>query len=84
MRRANPTSTAPGARPHSLSPTIRSDRLATGIDVKENAGVRADVETLRSRGVRFLEPAPEGYPFGVRVTALDPDGNRVSLRQQRR
>ncbi|MCP2358310.1 putative enzyme related to lactoylglutathione lyase [Nonomuraea thailandensis] len=24
------------------------------------------------------------YPFGVRIEAVDPDGNRVSLRQPRK
>ena len=38
---------------------------------------------LRSQGVSFVEAEPEEYPFGMRVTALDPDGNRVSLRQRR-
>lgn len=27
---------------------------------------------------------PEDYAFGVRATALDPDGNRIELRQPRR
>lgn len=49
----------------------------------ESDDLRKDFETLRSKGVQFLEPAPEDYPFGVRVTALDPDGNRLSLRQRR-
>jgi predicted enzyme related to lactoylglutathione lyase len=50
----------------------------------ESDDLRKDFETLQSKGVQFVEPAPEDYPFGVRVTALDPDGNRVSLRQRRR
>jgi hypothetical protein len=36
---------------------------------------------LRSRGVEFVQPEPEDYAFGVRVTALDPDDNRIELRQ---
>ncbi|SNR54889.1 hypothetical protein [Actinomadura mexicana] len=36
------------------------------------------------RGVTFEEPEPVDYPFGVRVEAVDPDGNRVSLRQRRK
>jgi catechol 2,3-dioxygenase-like lactoylglutathione lyase family enzyme len=39
---------------------------------------------LRSRGVEFVQPEPEDYAFGVRVTALDPDGNRIELRQSNR
>src|SRR5919201_1666318 len=49
----------------------------------ESDDLRKDFETLRAKGVQFLEPAPEDYPFGVRATALDPSGNRVSLRQRR-
>lgn len=43
-----------------------------------------DFEVLRSRGVIFVEPEPTPYPFGLRVAALDPDGNRVELRQPNR
>jgi catechol 2,3-dioxygenase-like lactoylglutathione lyase family enzyme len=50
----------------------------------ESDDLRKDFEMLQSKGVQFVEPAPEDYAFGVRVTALDPDGNRVSLRQRRR
>lgn len=50
----------------------------------ESDDLRKDFEMLQSKGVRFVERAPEDYPFGVRVTALDPDGNRVSLRQRPR
>ena len=50
----------------------------------ESDDLRKDFETLRSRGVQFADKEPENYPFGVRVTALDPDGNRVSLRQTRK
>ena len=49
----------------------------------ESDDLRKDFEVLRSRGVRFEEAEPEDYQFGVRVTALDPDGNRISLRQRR-
>src|SRR5262245_13500979 len=47
----------------------------------ESDDLRADVAALRSRGVRFVEPAPEEYAYGLRATALDPDGNRLELRQ---
>jgi catechol 2,3-dioxygenase-like lactoylglutathione lyase family enzyme len=50
----------------------------------ESDDLRKDFERLRSRGIRFADAEPEDYPFGVRVTALDPDGNRVSLRQTRK
>ena len=47
----------------------------------ESDDLRKDVAALRSRGVKLVEPEPEEYAFGVRATALDPDGNRLSLRQ---
>ena len=50
----------------------------------ESDDLRKDVERLQANGVQFVQPAPEDYPFGVRIDALDPDGNRVSLRQRRR
>jgi predicted enzyme related to lactoylglutathione lyase len=50
----------------------------------ESDDLRQDFERLQANGVRFVQPAPEDYPFGVRIEALDPDGNRISLRQRRR
>ena len=50
----------------------------------ESDELKKDFKMLRSRGVKLVEAGPEDYPFGKRVTALDPDGNRVSLRQTRR
>ncbi len=49
----------------------------------ESDDLRKDFEVLRSHGVNFEDAEPEDYPFGVRVEALDPDGNRISLRQRR-
>jgi predicted enzyme related to lactoylglutathione lyase len=46
--------------------------------------LRKEFKVLRSRGVEFVQPEPEDYFFGVRVTALDPDGNRIELRQPKR
>ena len=57
---------------------------APGPLIIESDDLRKDFETLQSKGVQFVQPAPEDYPFGVRIEALDPDGNRVSLRQRRR
>ena len=57
---------------------------APGPLIIESDDLRKDFLTLQSKGVQFVEPAPEDYPFGVRIEALDPDGNRVSLRQRRR
>jgi predicted enzyme related to lactoylglutathione lyase len=50
----------------------------------ESDDLRKDFADLRARGVEFLEPEPEAYPFGMRVTAFDPDGNSVALRQRRK
>lgn len=52
--------------------------------ILESYDLQQEFTVLRDRGVTFEEPAPVDYPYGVRVTALDPDGNRISLRQQRR
>lgn len=49
----------------------------------ESADLRKDVEGFRERGVTFDQPEPEDYAFGVRIEAVDPDGNRISLRQRR-
>jgi len=52
--------------------------------ILESDDLRKDFEILRRRGVVFVQPEPEDYPFGIRIEAEDPDGNRVSLRQQRK
>ncbi|GIG66879.1 VOC family protein [Phytomonospora endophytica] len=54
---------------------------APGPLILESADLRADFVAMRERGVIFEEPEPVDYPFGVRVEAVDPDGNRISLRQ---
>jgi catechol 2,3-dioxygenase-like lactoylglutathione lyase family enzyme len=50
----------------------------------ESDNLGKDFADLKARGVKFLEPEPEAYPFGMRVTAFDPDGNPVALRQTRK
>jgi catechol 2,3-dioxygenase-like lactoylglutathione lyase family enzyme len=57
---------------------------APGPLILESDDLWKDFEVLRQRGVTFVEPEPVDYPFGVRIEAVDPDGNRISLRQQRR
>jgi catechol 2,3-dioxygenase-like lactoylglutathione lyase family enzyme len=52
--------------------------------ILESGDLRSDVEAFRGRGVTFEESEPVDYAFGVRITAIDPDGNRISLREQRR
>lgn len=49
----------------------------------ESDDLSKDFDTLRAKGVRLVEAEPEDYPFGVRATAIDPDGNPVSLRQRK-
>ncbi|MGI5201266.1 VOC family protein [Spirillospora sp. CA-108201] len=56
---------------------------APGPLILESDDLRRDFEIMRGRGVVFEEAEPVDYPFGVRVEAVDPDGNRVSLRQRR-
>jgi catechol 2,3-dioxygenase-like lactoylglutathione lyase family enzyme len=50
----------------------------------ESDDLTREFEVLQSRGVRFEESEPTPYEFGVRLTALDPDGNRIALRQRSR
>jgi catechol 2,3-dioxygenase-like lactoylglutathione lyase family enzyme len=70
---------APPHTPEGVEPGI-----VPGPVILESEDLMQEFEALRSRGVNFEEPEPVSYPFGVRITALDPDGNRISLRQQRR
>lgn len=57
--------------------------VVPGPVILESDDLRKEYEVLRDRGVTFEEPEPVDYQFGVRITAVDPDGNRISLRQQR-
>jgi predicted enzyme related to lactoylglutathione lyase len=66
----------PGTGGQANTPTGRVGTLFI-----ESDDLRKDVAELKARGVKFLEPEPEVYPYGMRVTALDPDGNLVALRQ---
>ncbi|WP_244375710.1 hypothetical protein [Streptomyces ficellus] len=50
--------------------------------ILESEDLRKDFEVMRRRGVAFEESEPVDYPFGVRIEAVNPDGNRISLRQQ--
>jgi predicted enzyme related to lactoylglutathione lyase len=45
---------------------------------------KKDFEELSSRGVKFNEPKPAEYPFGIVASFSDPDGNRFTLLQPRR
>ncbi|MGA4545165.1 VOC family protein [Uniformispora flossi] len=49
--------------------------------ILESDDLRTDFDAMRRRGVPFEDAEPVDYPFGVRAEAVDPDGNRISLRQ---
>jgi catechol 2,3-dioxygenase-like lactoylglutathione lyase family enzyme len=66
------------------SPKAQEPGTVPGPVILESGDLRSDVEEFRGRGVTFEESEPVDYAFGVRITAIDPDGNRVSLREQRR
>lgn len=57
---------------------------ALGTVFLESDDLRKDFTVWRDRGVTFDQPEPEDYPFGVRIEAVDPDGNRIALRQRAR
>lgn len=65
-------------------PADVGQHAAPGPLILESDDLRTDFEILRQRGVTFEQSEPEDYPFGVRIEAMDPDGNRISLRQQRK
>ena len=52
---------------------------AAGAIFLQSDDLRKDFAELKARGVHLLETEPESYPFGLRATALDPDGNLISL-----
>jgi predicted enzyme related to lactoylglutathione lyase len=74
----------PGTHGRATERTGASPGSIVGPLVLESDDLRADVEALRSRGVTLVEPAPEDYVYGIRATALDPDGNPIALRQPNR
>jgi catechol 2,3-dioxygenase-like lactoylglutathione lyase family enzyme len=65
-----PAEAAPGATP--------------GPIILESDDLHRDFAECRGRGVPFVQPEPEDYPFGIRAEAVDPDGNLVSLRERPR
>jgi catechol 2,3-dioxygenase-like lactoylglutathione lyase family enzyme len=68
--------------PGNAAPPPSADGTVPGLVLLESDDLRQDFEALRARGVTFEEREPVDYPFAVRITALDPDGNRISLRQR--
>jgi catechol 2,3-dioxygenase-like lactoylglutathione lyase family enzyme len=69
--------------PASGQPADAEPGRVPGPVILESDDLRKDFEVLRRHGVPFDQPEPEDYPFGVRIEAVDPDGNRISLRQRR-
>lgn len=63
-------------------PTDVTDAQNPGFLFIESADLREACRALAAGGVPF-ETEPVDYPWGVRATVLDPDGNRVELRQRR-
>jgi len=55
---------------------------AAGAIFLQSDDLRTAFVTLKTRRVQLLETEPEAYPYGLRATAVDPDGNHISLRQQ--
>jgi catechol 2,3-dioxygenase-like lactoylglutathione lyase family enzyme len=45
---------------------------------------KKDFEELKSRGVKFNEPKPAEYPWGIQASFSDPDGNGYTLLEPRR
>lgn len=54
---------------------------AAGVIFLQSDDLRKTFGELKARGVSLLEAEPESYAYGLRATAVDPDGNLVSLRQ---
>lgn len=54
---------------------------AAGVIFLQSSDLRKAFTELKARGVNLLEAEPESYAYGLRATAVDPDGNLISLRQ---
>lgn len=70
------------AQPASATPLAPTTSIPGTLFI-ESDDLRKDFAVLQAHGVTFADAEPEDYAFGVRVEALDPDGNRISLRQRR-
>lgn len=71
----------PGSAGKALSaPGPSANRMAGAIFLHSD-DLRRDFAELKALGVPLLESGPEAYAYGLRATAVDPDGNLVSLRQ---
>jgi catechol 2,3-dioxygenase-like lactoylglutathione lyase family enzyme len=66
------------------SPDVDPGAIVPGPVFIESDDLEKDFDELRSRGVIFVEAEPTPYPCGVRLAALDPDGNRIELRQPKK
>jgi catechol 2,3-dioxygenase-like lactoylglutathione lyase family enzyme len=72
----------PGTAGRGKAPPGARDSAAPGTLFIESDDLRKDFAELKARGVEFAEAEPEPYTWGMRVTALDPDGNPICLRQR--
>jgi catechol 2,3-dioxygenase-like lactoylglutathione lyase family enzyme len=60
----------------------QADGPVPGTVIIETNDCRDDFERLSALGVAFDEAEPAVTPYGVNVTAVDPDGNRIRLNQR--
>ncbi len=63
--------------------SIASVSTNPGLIFIQSENLKKDFEDLVLKSVEFIEKEPEEYPYGFRITALDPDGNRIALRQRK-
>ncbi|MEU5539110.1 VOC family protein [Streptomyces sp. NPDC020362] len=74
----------PGGTGHDPGVEGAESGIVPGPIFLESDDLTEEFKVLQSRGVKFADPEPVPYPFGVRITAFDPDGNRIELRQRSR
>jgi catechol 2,3-dioxygenase-like lactoylglutathione lyase family enzyme len=60
---------------------VQSATPHVGACVIGSTDCRADFARLRAVGVPFEESEPVEAPYGIRATAIDPDGNRIRFNQ---
>ena len=67
----------------SVDPKVPQSRLRPGgvHGTFKTTDCKRDFEDLSARGVKFNEPNPVEYPFGIIVSFTDPDGNSFNLLQ---
>jgi catechol 2,3-dioxygenase-like lactoylglutathione lyase family enzyme len=60
---------------------VQSATPHVGACVIGSTDCRTDFERMRARGVQFEEAEPIEARYGLRATAIDPDGNRIRFNQ---